>query len=161
MQSSLKYYALLVSLADLVLLGVMVHFTSWLFMIAFVLISGIIGGWVLNEGFRNYVRKGGMSVKANNMTSEDFMLGAMARLVAGILLIVPGVLTDIIALCLLSPAGKWLMKLFFVSLFISIAPRFSHNHFDFQSDQNNSANDEIIDVQVLHSDENKLHEKSP
>jgi UPF0716 family protein affecting phage T7 exclusion len=160
MLSSLKYIILLVFLADLVLLGVMVHFTSWPFTIAFVLLSGIIGGWVVNDGFRNYIRKGQLSVNARNMSAQDFMIGAMARLAAGMLLIVPGVLTDIVALCLLSPAGKWLTKVLFASLFIMIAPRFQLNPFDFQPTDDEAPKDEIIDVKIINSDVDKLEHEN-
>lgn len=145
----LKYLILLIFVIDMVLLGVMVHFTSWPFMIAFVLISGLAGGWVLNEGLRNYFRKGQASGVNRNTSAEDFLLGAVARLSAGVLLIVPGVLTDIVALCLLSPAGKWLTKMFFVSLFLMYFPQLGGNQYDYQDGDEKQAKDEIIDVKVI------------
>jgi UPF0716 family protein affecting phage T7 exclusion len=156
MISRLKLFALLLFGSDVILLAVMVHYTSWLFMFAFVLFSSVIGGWILNDGLRYYIRNSRISMNDRILSGEDFMIGAVARFAAGILLIVPGVLTDILALLLLSPAGKWLTKVFFVSLFIMLAPRFSHNEFNFSYSENKPAKDEIIDVKVVNPDDNQL-----
>jgi hypothetical protein len=51
----LKPLLLLVFIADVVLLGAMVHYTSWLFMLVFVFASMLLGGWLLNTGVRRYV----------------------------------------------------------------------------------------------------------
>lgn len=152
----LKLFALLLLAADFVLLGVIVHYTSWPFMLTFVLLSGIAGGWILNDGLRYYIRNSRTAINDRKMPAEDFMVGAVARFAAGVLLIVPGVLSDILALLLLSPAGKWLTKFCFVSLFIMLAPHFSRNEFNFTSSENKPAKDEIIDVKVVDPDDNKL-----
>ena len=76
MFSRMKLLCILVMVADLVLLGVMVHYTSWLFMLGFVFTSGIIGGWLINSGLRRYLRKAGRSRPAEGMSGEVFLLGA-------------------------------------------------------------------------------------
>lgn len=149
MITKLKYLLLLIFLLDLVLLGVLVHFTSWPFTIAFVLISGLLGSWVLKEGLRNFFKRSQISIANQAVSAEDVMLGALARLAAGVLLIVPGVLTDIAALCLLSPAGKWLTKVFIVSLFMILFPKLAQNNFQYQYYDQKPPEDQIIDVKVI------------
>jgi UPF0716 protein FxsA len=153
----LKPLLLLVFIADLVLLGVMVHYTSWLFMLGFVFVSMLLGGWMLNAGVRGYVKKNLRAMKANEMPAESFLLGAVARMAAGMLLIVPGVLTDLLALLLLSPAGKWLTRRSVSTIFTRMLPRCSGDQFDFASTGEMSAKDEIIDVRVRAPDENNSH----
>jgi UPF0716 protein FxsA len=153
MLSRIKLLALLVFLMDLVLLGVMVHYTSWLFMLGFVFISCLLGGWVLNDGLRQYVRQSEKAMEANQLSGGVFLLGAASRLAAGALLIVPGVLTDILALILLSPVGKRLSRIFIVSLISKTFPQFSQQKFDFDFTNKPPAKDEIIDVQVKSADE--------
>jgi len=143
----------MVVVVDLILLGVMVHYTSWLFMLAFVFISAAIGGWLLNNGLRRYLSKTGNTMDAGAISGESLLLGAAARLAAGVLFIVPGILTDLMALLLLSPAGKRLVRLFFASLFGKMFPRPSNQ--DYFSDESGErpAKDEIIDVRVINAGE--------
>ncbi len=51
---------------------------------------------------------------SENFTSQtliDLSLGSIARLAAGVLFIVPGILSDLLALVLLLPAGRRLVLL--------------------------------------------------
>jgi UPF0716 family protein affecting phage T7 exclusion len=96
-------------------------------------------------------------MKANEMPAESFLLGAVARMAAGMLLIAPGVLSDLLALLLLSPAGKWLTRIFLSSIFTRMLPQCSGDQFDFASTDKMSAKDEIIDVRVTTPDENNSH----
>jgi UPF0716 protein FxsA len=140
---------LFVVIMDLVLLGVMVYYTSWLFMLGFVFISGIIGGWLLNDGLRSYMRKTGKSMNAGGISAEVFLLGAASRLAAGVLFIVPGVLTDLMALVLLSPAGKWLVRIIIASMFGEMFPHLSNQDYFSGLSGEKPAKDEIIDVRVM------------
>jgi UPF0716 family protein affecting phage T7 exclusion len=173
MFTMLKPLLLLVFIADLVLLGVMVHYTSWLFMLGFVFVSMLCGGWMLNAGVRRYVKKNLMAVKTCEMPAESFLLGAVSRLAAGMLLIVPGVLTDLMALLLLSPAGKWLAHTFLSTIFSRMMSQYSGDQFDFTSAGNFKgdspifvdtkigtvpempAKDEIIDVRVTNDNKDE------
>ena len=149
MLSRIKLLCLLVVIVDLILLGVMVHYTSWLFMLGFVFISAAIGSWLLNNGLSRYVSKTGQTKDAGGILGESFLLGAAARLAAGVLFIVPGVLTDLAALLLLSPAGKRLVRLFLASLFGKMFPRPSNQDYFSDASGERPAKDEIIDVRVV------------
>jgi UPF0716 protein FxsA len=153
MLSRLKLLCLLVVVVDLILLGVMVHYTSWLFMLGFVFTSGIIGGWLLNNGLRIYVSKTGKTMDAGGISGESFLLGAVARLAAGVLFIVPGILTDLVALLLISPAGKRLVRFFIASLFGKMFPRPSNQDYFSDASGETPAKDEIIDVRVVNAGE--------
>jgi UPF0716 protein FxsA len=172
MLSRLKLFVLLVFVADLILLGVLVHYTSWLFVLGFVFISGILGVWLLNDGLRLYMRKSGRALNGNAMQVDHFLIGAAAHLAAGVLFIVPGALTDLIALLLLTPMGKRLARIFITSLFGKI---FSHLSNGISSNRSSGvcakgdspifddakigtvpekpAKDEIIDVRVANAGE--------
>jgi len=141
-----------VVVADLVLLGVLAYYTSWLLVLAFIFISGIIGSRLLKDGLRRYAIKSEQAMNANEMSVENFLLGASARVAAGVLFVVPGVLTDLIALLLLSPAGKWLSRNFFMSLFMGAFPHFSNQEFNSHTPGEKSAKDEVIDVKVKNAD---------
>jgi UPF0716 family protein affecting phage T7 exclusion len=151
MFSRIKLLCLLVVVVDLILLGVMVHYTSWLFMLGFVFTSGIIGGWLLNIGLRKYLRKTGKKVDPSGISGESFLLGAVARLAAGVLFIVPGILTDLVALLLISPAGNWLARFFIASLFGKMFPHPSNQDYFSDASGETPAKDEIIDVRIMNA----------
>ena len=155
MFSRIRLLCLLVMVVDLVLLGVMVHYTSWLFMLGFVFTSGIIGGWLINNGLRRYLSKGReIGVGRKGCRARLFLLGAAARLAAGVLFIVPGVLTDLVALLLISPAGKWTGADFLsASLFGKMFSRPSNQDYFSDASGERPAKDEIIDVRVVNADE--------
>jgi UPF0716 protein FxsA len=159
MISRLKFLVLLIFVVDLLLLGVIVHYTSWLFLLGFVFISGIIGLWLLNDGFRLYLRKRGSAMNDNLMPVDHFVAGALAHLAAGVLFIVPGVLTDLLALLLLTPARKWLGRFFITSLFGKIFPHLPNQNSSGYSSAEKSAKDEIIDVRVVHSENDEPKNK--
>ena len=146
----------MVVIADLILLGVMVHYTSWLFMLGFVFTSGLIGGWLLNNGLRRYLIKAGSSTPAEGITGESFLFGAAARLAAGVLFIVPGVLTDLVALLLISPVGKGLVRFFIASLLGKMFPYASNQDYSPDASGETPAKDEIIDVRVVNENGKKL-----
>jgi UPF0716 protein FxsA len=108
----LRLLALLVSAADLTLLVVMLHYTSWLLLMGFVVASAVVGGLVLRGSVPRFVAE----FERGNATSDaliDATVSTMARLVAGALFIVPGILSDILALLLLFPAGRRLVFFLF------------------------------------------------
>jgi UPF0716 family protein affecting phage T7 exclusion len=137
---------------DLVLLGVMVYYTSWLFMLGFVFISGIIGAWLLNNGFYKYGNRIGKISTVDEMPA-DLFLRMIAHFSAGVLFIVPGILTDLAALALISPAGKRLTRILITSLFGQMFSHLSNRNYFSGSTDEKPAKDEIIDVQVTNGDE--------
>jgi UPF0716 family protein affecting phage T7 exclusion len=149
MLSRIKLLCLLIVVADLILLGVMVHYTSWLFMLGFVFTSGLIGGWLLNNGLHRYLSKTGQTRDAGAISGESFLLGAAARLAAGVLFMVPGVLTDLLALLLISPAGKGLVRFFIASLLGKMFPRPTNQDYFSDISGETLAKDEIIDVRIV------------
>ncbi len=64
----------LIAITDLVLLGVMVHYTSWPFMLSFVFLSAIVGAWLLNDGLRSYLKKAQNTAAAGAMSADVFLL---------------------------------------------------------------------------------------
>jgi UPF0716 protein FxsA len=152
MLSRLKILLLLIVLVDLALLGVIVYYTSWLLMLGFVFFSFIFGVWLLNDGLRRYAQKNIQAMKSNEISAESFLLGAVNRVAAGTLLIVPGVLTDILALLLISPAGNRLTRKFISTIFARLFPACSRDQFDFDSNAEKPAKDEIIDIRVKNPD---------
>ena len=153
MLSRIKLLCLLVVVVDLILLGVMAHYTSWLFMMAFVFISGLIGGWLLNNGLRRHLSKTGKTMDASGISGESFLLGAVARLAAGVLFIVPGILTDLKALLFISPVGKRLVRFFIVSLFGKMLPHLSNQDYFSGAKGETPAKDEIINVRIVNAGE--------
>jgi len=146
-------FCLLVVIMDLVLLGVMVYYTSWLFMLGFAFISGIVGGWLLNNGLRQYVSKTENSMNASGISGEAFLLGAASRLAAGVLFIVPGILTDLMAILLISPAGKRLVRILVISLFGRMFSSHSNQDQFARSFDDKPVKDQIIDVKITKTDE--------
>jgi UPF0716 protein FxsA len=157
MFARLKLLSLLVVVLDLVLLGVMVHYTSWLFMLAFVFISGLVGGWLLSNGLREYVRNIGRPTDAARISDEPSLLGTAARLAAGVLFIVPGILTDLMALVLISPAGKWLVRFFIATLLGKMFPHPSNQYYSSYASGETPAKDKIIDVHIVNFDNEEPH----
>jgi UPF0716 family protein affecting phage T7 exclusion len=160
MFSHIKTVALLIFIADVILLGVIVHYTSWLFMLAFVFISAAIGWWSLTSGINRSMRKIADSLLVNQ-TPTDLYLNAVATLMAGIFFIVPGILTDLLALLLLMPTGKRLTRLLielqFTDLVRILAQRGpAGQNFDDQADGNAASKDEIIDVHVVNPKPDEL-----
>lgn len=151
MFSRLKSLSFLVVAADLVLLGVMVHYTSWPFMLGFVFVSAIVGGWLFNHGLKIYLRKIGEALNANQAPTVLYLRG-IAHLTAGALFIVPGVLTDLVALLLLSPAGGRLVRLLIDSWFNELSNNYLKQHDSSRGSQEKYAKDEIIDVRVKNAD---------
>ena len=145
---------ILVAVLDMVLLALMVHYTSWLFMLGFVFISGLTGAWLVNDGLRRYLSKVTRSVSLEGTWGDEVpLLGAAARLAAGALFIVPGVLTDVMALALISPWGKWLVRSLVGSLFAKTFSGFADQGRSVRSNGERPAKDEIIDVRIVDSGE--------
>ena len=87
----------------------------------------------------------------------DALFGSLRWLVAGILFVIPGFVTDILACVLLSPLGRYLLNLFIGSRFVFFRQNIFKTDRTFYSSQDNSQNDsEIFEAEFeKEADENK------
>ena len=87
----------------------------------------------------------------------DALFGSLRWLVAGILFVIPGFVTDILACVLLSPLGRYLLNLFIGSRLIAFRQNLFKTDRTFYSSQVNRQNDsEIFEAEFeKEADENK------
>jgi UPF0716 family protein affecting phage T7 exclusion len=153
MLSRIRLLCLLIVVLDTVLLALMIHYTSWLFMLSFVFISGLVGAWLIGGVGRHLRRFAGPLPPARANSSELQLWGLAARLFAGVLFIVPGVLTDIMALMLISPWGKWLVRSLAGALSAKIISGFAARGYSVHLNGEMPVKDQIIDVRVVDGDD--------
>lgn len=87
----------------------------------------------------------------------DALFGSLRWLVAGILFVIPGFVTDILACVLLSPLGRYLINTFIHSRFVFFQQNIFKTNRTFYSSQGNRQNDsEIFEAEFeKEADENK------
>ena len=87
----------------------------------------------------------------------DALFGSLRWLVAGILFVIPGFVTDILACVLLSPFGRYLLNLFIGSRLIAFRQNLFKTHRTFYSSQGNPPREgEIFEAEFeKEADENK------
>ena len=87
----------------------------------------------------------------------DALFGSLRWLVAGILFVIPGFVTDILACVLLSPLGRYMINAFFGSRFVFFRQNIFKTDRTFYSSQDNGQNDsEIFEAEFeKEADENK------
>ena len=87
----------------------------------------------------------------------DALFGSLRWLVAGILFVIPGFVTDILACVLLSPLGRYLINTFIRSRFVLFQQNIFKTDRTFYSSQGNGQNDsEIFEAEFeKEADENK------
>lgn len=99
----------LIPLVELVLLLILADITSWQFTVALVLLTGLVGAALArHEGLRCL-----RSIRqrlADGDLPGDALLDGLLILLAGALLITPGVLTDLFGFALLLPAFRRVVK---------------------------------------------------
>ncbi len=99
----------LVPLAELVLLLVLADATTWEFTLALVLVTGMLGAWLARrEGLRCW-RRVDEEIAAGRLPGDPLIDGLMI-LLAGALLVTPGILTDLVGFLLLIPPARRLLK---------------------------------------------------
>lgn len=107
---------IVVPFVELALLLKLADMTSWWHTLLLVIVTGIIGTWLArSQGLRTY-RKIQQSIAAGQMPTDSLIDAAMI-LVAGALLLTPGILTDLFGFSLLFPPTRrlyrhWLVKRF-------------------------------------------------
>ncbi len=138
----------LVPLVELVLLLILADKTSWQFTLALVLFTGVVGAALArHEGLR-CLRRVQQKLAAGELPGDALLDGLMI-LLAGALLITPGVLTDLVGFALLLPAFRRVMKRWLVRrLRARIRVSFSANGWP-QPDDQPTVPDRIIDTRVI------------
>jgi UPF0716 protein FxsA len=92
----------LLPLADLVLLVWIARHTDWTVTLAVIFVPGVVGAWLArHEGLR-CLREAQARLLRGEMPGEPLLSGVLV-LVAGALLITPGLLTDVLGFMLLVP----------------------------------------------------------
>ena len=100
---------IVVPLVELTLLMVLADWTNWQTALALVLVTGVAGGLLIrHQGWRTLSRI--QSELAAGQMPADALLDGVLILAAGVLLLTPGILTDLIGLFLLIPASRQLVK---------------------------------------------------
>jgi len=98
-----------VPLVELVLLLVVADYTSWQFTLGLVLVTGILGAALARWQGTNCLRRIQNETAAGRIPGDALLDGVMI-LVAGAVLITPGVLTDLIGFALLIPPLRSVLK---------------------------------------------------
>lgn len=136
----------IVPLAELFVLLWISGRTSVWFTIGLVLFTGVLGAWLARlEGWRT-VERIQAELRAGRMPG-DAVVDALLILVAGALLVTPGVLTDAVGFSLLVPAFRRWMK-------ARLKHRFA-NRFQMRSEWRAFDRSEIIDAQVVPDEDEK------
>ena len=99
----------IVPLIELALLLYLTELTSWRVSVGLVLTTGIVGALLAKlQGAMVYRRAG--EQMARGETPTDTLLDGMMILVAGCLLITPGILTDVLGFSLLLPPVRTMIR---------------------------------------------------
>jgi UPF0716 protein FxsA len=92
-------------LVELALLLYLSSLTDWRFTLALVIVTGFVGTWLArSQGFRTYQRI--QQELAAGRVPGHSLLDAVMIFVAGVLLLTPGILTDLFGITLLIPACR-------------------------------------------------------
>jgi UPF0716 protein FxsA len=117
--------------------------------LALVILTGLLGAWLARrEGLRTYIKLQN-ELRAGQLPGNR-LIDALLILVAGALLVTPGIITDVIGFSLLIPPARAAIRAFLKKRFSS---RIHLHHFD-MSGFNRQPNDDFIDVEARPMDEN-------
>ncbi len=97
------------SLAELFVVVKVAEAIGVLATVVLLLLSWPLGGWVLRSRGRAAWRRLSQAVAAGRAPGREVLDGALVVL-GGVLLIVPGFISDVIGACLLLPPTRWLMR---------------------------------------------------
>jgi UPF0716 protein FxsA len=138
----------LVPVLDIVLLAWIGSKTSWALVLGLVIGTGILGAWLARHQGLRTVQRISAEMQAGQMPA-DSLLDGLLILVAAVLLIIPGFLTDVVAIALLIPPSRKLLKEFARSRLQSRVTTVHYTNFGVPRDQ-------IIDVKVVDSPPRQL-----
>ena len=145
-----------IPLIELFLLLQMSHYTGWLFTLGLVILTGILGASLARSQGGGVLRRISAASSSGKMPTQELADGLMI-LVAGAVLLTPGVLTDLFGFSLLTPwcrvfYRKWLMK-WFQSRF-KVSMQMHHPSGRTPSPDYEGADDgDVIDSYVIDGDE--------
>jgi UPF0716 protein FxsA len=129
----------LVPVVEIVLLVWIAKATSIPAVLAFVVGTGILGAWLARrQGFQT-LRRISADLEAGRAPTQS-MLDGLLVFVAAVLLVVPGLLTDLVAIVLLFPPSRRVVKSLVGRRMQVRTSTSGHARF---------AHDEIIDVKVI------------
>ncbi len=102
---------ILLPLADLVLI-IMLLRVHWAWTVLWILVSGLAGAWYVRRQGTQVIRQMRQSLDQNRVPTDILVEGFLVVL-AGALLITPGLITDLLGFSmLLPPARRWYRKQF-------------------------------------------------
>ncbi|MCA9154083.1 MAG: FxsA family protein [Planctomycetales bacterium] len=156
---------IVVPLVELALLHYVAQVTSLWFTIGLVLVTGFVGTWLAKQqGWRvwNTIRE---ELFSGRMPTQSMLDGVMI-LVAGALLLTPGILTDAFGLTLLVPfcrrvykvwLTRWFRSRFRVESFTNFGQRTSDaNHFDHRRYEEHSYEERRFDNSAQHPNRSEV-----
>ena len=138
---------ILLPMAELALLVVIARHTSLLFTIGLLLASGVTGAWLARSQGTRCLSRIREELSKGRMPADSLIDGLMI-LVAGVMLLTPGVLTDILDFCLLIPPLRAIIKRV-------VVVRFKHRIVVkgfASSPRSGTSSDDVIDVEHRSSD---------
>lgn len=136
----------LVPVVEIVLLVWIANRTSVPAVLAFVVGTGILGAWLARrQGFQT-LRRISADLEAGRAPAQS-MLDGLLVFIAAVLLVVPGLLTDLVAILLLFPPSRRVVKSLLGRRMQVRAAAGGHARF---------AHDEIIDVKVIEAPSRQL-----
>lgn len=109
MLAQLFLFLTLVPVIEIVLLVWIGSKTSWLFVLGLVIGTGILGAWLARHQGLKTLRRISSEIEMGRMPAESLLDGLLV-LVAAVLLIIPGFLTDVVAIALLFPPSRQGLK---------------------------------------------------
>jgi len=142
-----------VPLVELALLLYLADLIGWQYTVGLVLATGVLGAslarWQGTQVWRRVHQK-----LATGELPADAMLDGLMILVAGVLLVTPGVLTDIVGFGLLLPPvrtgfRRWLKARFSVQMQFTPPPDFRADHAAQWRGGDAPPHDQIVDTRVI------------
>ncbi len=133
---------ILLPLADLVLIIMMIQ-VHWAWTVLWILVSGLAGAWYVRRQGTQVIRQMQQSLVENRVPTDILAEGFLV-VMAGALLITPGLITDLLGFSMLLPAARgWYRKRFVAWLRKKVRVQTIHAGF--------SANPDILDGSVVKS----------
>ena len=133
----------LLPILEVILLIWLAGKTSWWFVLALVIGAGMLGAALArHQGFRA-MRRISAEIEQGRMPAEPLVDGVLV-LVAGVLLVLPGLISDVAAIVLLFPPTRRLVKAAFRSRVKARVVRIVPHGEDFEPPR-----DRIIDIRVV------------
>ena len=142
----------IVPLIELTLLLQLADWTNWRFSLGLVFVTGIVGATLARyQGLRcmNRVQE---ELTAGRLPGDPIIDGLMI-LVAGALLVTPGILTDLVGFALLTPIFRSGMRRYLKHRFEASIREVSARH------GSTASRDQVIDVHVIEADSEDAEEE--